>query len=165
MSLLSQNKKFITWLWKRSTFDLEATCNFLWSFYAFVLLTLSSILLSKHTLNTWTRSLTVQPPLTGVCQTCLRMYMSVDKNSTSMVPINNTVSLTLDYEQSFLICDAVARVIDSQPKNKIAVGESRGTLSVLTSIHFHCFFFHLIRATDSVKKNGTALSQRLHGSM
>lgn len=60
--------------------------------------------------------------------------MSVDKNSTSMVPINNAVSLTLD-------CDAVARVIDSQPKNKIAVGESRGTLSVLTSIHFHCFFF------------------------
>ena len=51
--------------------------------------------------------------------------MSVDKNSTSMVPINNAVSLTLDYEQSFLICDAVARVIDSQPKNKIAVGESR----------------------------------------
>ena len=92
--------------------------------------------------------------------------MSVDKNSTSMVPINNAVSLTLDYEQSFLICDAVARVIDSQPKNKIVVGESRGTLSVLTSIHFHCFFFfHLIRATDSVKKNGTALSQRLHGSM
>lgn len=91
--------------------------------------------------------------------------MSVDKNSTSMVPINNAVSLTLDYEQSFLICDAVARVIDSQPKNKIAVGESRGTLSVLTSIHFHCFFFYLIRATDSVKKNGTALSQRLHGSM
>lgn len=84
--------------------------------------------------------------------------MSVDKNSTSMVPINNAVSLTLD-------CDAVARVIDSQPKNKIAVGESRGTLSVLTSIHFHCFFFHLIRATDSVKKNGTALSERLHGSM
>lgn len=93
--------------------------------------------------------------------------MSVDKNSTSMVPINNAVSLTLDYEQSFLICDAVARVIDSQPKNKIAVGESRGTLSVLRSIHFHCFFFffHLIRATDSFKKNGTALSQRLHGSM
>lgn len=60
--------------------------------------------------------------------------MSVDKNSTSMVPINNAVSLTLD-------CDAVARVIDSQPKNKIAVGESRGTLSLLTSIHFHCFFF------------------------
>lgn len=91
--------------------------------------------------------------------------MSVDKNSTSMVPINKAVSLTLDYEQSFLICDAVARVIDSQPKNKIAVGESRGTLSLLTSIHFHCFFFHLIRATDSVKKNGTALSQHLHGSM
>lgn len=91
--------------------------------------------------------------------------MSVDKNSTSMVPINNAVSLTLDYEQSFLICDAVARVIDSRPKNKIAVGESRGTLSVLTSIHFQCFFFHLIRATDSVKKNGTALSQRLNGSM
>ena len=65
--------------------------------------------------------------------------MSVDKNSTSMVPINSAVSLTLDYEQSFLICDAVARVIDSQPKNKIAVGESRGTL--LRSIHFHCFFF------------------------
>ena len=69
--------------------------------------------------------------------------MSVDKNSTSMVPINNAVSLTLDYEQSFLICDAVARVIDSQPKNKIAVGVARNfeRAKIDTFSLFFFFFF------------------------